>query len=34
MWPLLLPAELRTLALDAARRARYSDLLQLPSLPF
>jgi hypothetical protein len=34
MYTLLRPDELRTLALTAARRARRSDMLQLPELPF
>lgn len=34
MWTLLTPTELRTLALTACRAARYTDLLELPPLPF
>jgi len=33
-YPLLTPTQLHTLALEAARAARYADLLQLPELPF
>lgn len=33
-YALLTPTELRTLALAASHRVRYSDLLLLPELPF